>query len=416
MQTAALISEDTRVLAPPFMAFTADAATKGMVMEAATRCGLDELAVTPVHEGVDDVLSALSTIRTPRILIVDLSKSENLLTDVSVLANVCDPECRVIIIGSVNDVNVYRAMMDQGVHEYLVKPITVDRISDGIKRIQRGPTVATESGKTVETATVSRARRVAFVGVHGGAGASTMAANYAWHLSEERKHRVSLIDLDLTFGTLALQLDTEAGKGLADALMTPSRVDELFLKRALIPYTDTLHLLASEADPGNMIDASADAIAVLFEHMKGLYDSVILDMPRDILVRQPIFLNILDEVLLVSEPSLVGLRDASRLARMIHQHNPDMPVRVVLNRIGLSSNADLAADVFAKNSAVEIVGAIPFDASASALAATKGRVMVDVDKRSKIAGAVRDLAGKLLPENNHTPSSRPFWSRLIQRG
>jgi len=413
MQSVAMKMDKMPGSASAFMAFTSDQSTSSVLMEAAGQCGFDETSVVPVHQGLDEILATLITMSTPKILIVDMADSEDLMADVNALANACDPDCHVIIIGHVNDVNIYRTMMDQGVQEYLVKPVSLDRVADAFKRIQRG----TASNDTSKAAVPEKKmQRIAFVEVHGGSGASTIAANFAWGLSTEHKQRVSLIDLDLTFGTLALQMDTEPGKGLADALVTPSRVDELFLKRALTPYTENLHLLASEADPGTMIDVSANAIDVLFEHMRDGYDSCVLDLPRDVLIRQPVFLNILDEIILVAEPSLVGLRDATRIARMIRERQPETPVWVVLNRIGLSPDADLATEVFTKNSGLEVIGEVPFDAKASALAAAKGQVMIEADKRSKIAIALNAFTEKLLPGDAEESSPKPFWARLMQRG
>ncbi len=414
MQTAALKMDNvTSAATATFLAFASDSTTSGILMEAASLNGFDEASVVPVGQNLDKILSTLNVIPTPKILIVDLSETEDLMSSVGALANVCDPDSRVIIIGQVNDVNIYRTLIDEGVYEYLVKPVTVERITDAIQRVQREP-VATAPEAAVGP--VNEMRRIAFVGVHGGAGASMLAANCAWALSTDHKQTVSLIDLDLTFGTLALQMDTEPGKGLSDALESPSRIDDLFLKRALIPYTETLHLLASESDPGNLNDINAAAIGVLFEHMMDSYDSVILDIPRDHLIRQPVFLGILDEVVLVSEPSLVGLRDATRIARMIGEKSPETPVRVALNRVGLVPNADLTTEVFTKNSNLEVIAEVPFDAKVVAHAVAKGRVIVDADKRSKIAAAMKSLAHKLMPEGEVEEESRSLWSRLAKRG
>jgi len=412
MQSAAKKMDSMTDTAPAFMAFTPDAATGSVLSEAAVQCGFDETSVVSVRQGLDEILSTLITMSTPRVLVVDMADSEDLLADVNALANACDPGCRVVIIGRVNDVNVYRTMMDQGVQEYLVKPVSLDRVVDAFRRMQRE---STPKDPVRDAEPERRMQRIAFLGVHGGAGASTLAANFAWELSETYDRRVSLIDLDLTFGTLALQMDTEPGKGLADALVSPSRVDELFLKRALTPYTENLHLLASEADPGQMIDVSANAIGVLFEHMRDGYDAVVLDMPREILIRQPVFLNILDEIVLVAEPSLVGLRDATRIGRMIRERQPEKPVRVALNRVGLTPNADLTSELFARNSGFEVIGEIPFDAKTSALAAAKGRVMIDVDKRSKAAVALCAFTEKMTPGETAEASPKSLWARLTRR-
>ncbi|MDV7396632.1 P-loop NTPase, partial [Arthrospira platensis SPKY1] len=89
---------------------------------------------------------------------------------------------------------------------------------------------------------------VAVIGARGGVGATTVAVNCAWLLAHDLELKTALIDLDLYFGSCALALDVEPGKGFREALENPERIDGLFLERAMVRVSDKLFLLAAEDD------------------------------------------------------------------------------------------------------------------------------------------------------------------------
>jgi pilus assembly protein CpaE len=60
------------------------------------------------------------------------------------------------------------------------------------------------------------------IGTRGGVGASTIATSLAWLFSADDKMPTALLDLDVHFGTGALALDLEPGRGLTDAIENPA--------------------------------------------------------------------------------------------------------------------------------------------------------------------------------------------------
>ena len=106
---------------------------------------------------------------TPNLIIVESKLSrERLDNELNRLANVCDAGTKVVVIGHVNDVELYRDLTRRGVSEYLVVPVDLLRI---IKTI--GELYGERSAKPL-------GRTIAFVGGKGGAGSSMVAHNVAW--------------------------------------------------------------------------------------------------------------------------------------------------------------------------------------------------------------------------------------------
>ena len=89
-------------------------------------------------------------------------------------------------------------------------------------------------------------RVVTVTGARGGTGASTIAANLAWHFGVEARRHTVLLDADLHRGTAAMLLGAKIGPGLRTVLEAPDRIDELFVERAAQPVSKRLHVLAGE--------------------------------------------------------------------------------------------------------------------------------------------------------------------------
>jgi len=193
--------------------------------------------------GLRNAIQSLSVSASPAILVVDLSESGDPLNDINALAEVCEPGTVVIAIGQVNDVRLYRDLLASGIHDYLLKPLNAQAVHDTLN----GALTVFTSPKGGESEGVKRHISTAVVGTRGGAGASTLATSLSWLFSEEHKAPTALFDLDVHFGTGALALDLEPGRGLTDAIDNPSRIDGLFIERAMIRANDNLSILSAEA-------------------------------------------------------------------------------------------------------------------------------------------------------------------------
>src|SRR6476469_5721568 len=80
--------------------------------------------------GLRNAVQSLSITASPNILMVDLSECGDPLGDINALAEVCEPGTVVIAVGQVNDVRLYRDLVASGIHDYLLKPFSVDPLRD----------------------------------------------------------------------------------------------------------------------------------------------------------------------------------------------------------------------------------------------------------------------------------------------
>lgn len=310
---AAPASEETRDL---FAAYLLDEASR----EAAV--ALARVRGWPVGDVVRGDLTAaartLAVAPPPRFMIVDIGT----LTVEEIeetIGEIARSGTMVIAIGDRNDVALYRRLRDAGARDYLYKPVDGGILNAAFSRIE-----APETGGAA-----MRGRRIAFVGVRGGVGTSTLAANSAWLMAETLRRRVALIDADVQFGTLALQLDAKPNSGLRERLQAPDRLDRVFLDHAAIPVTKQLRLFASE---DAIEDEAGDpaAIAAFLDHAARDCDVAMVDLPRGVLTAGRIAGD-LDAVALVMDPSLAGLRDAGRILRLLRARHPELRCHLVVN-------------------------------------------------------------------------------------
>jgi pilus assembly protein CpaE len=225
----------------PFVAFVCDEATAEVLRPIAVELGWSPEKVN--KGGLRNAVQTLSVSASPNILFVDLSESGDPLNDINALAEVCEPGTVVIASGQVNDVRLYRDLVASGIHDYLLKPLNPDALRDAFAQAQ----TALNAPKVAESGAERAHCAVAVIGTRGGAGASTIATSLAWLMGEKQGRTTALLDLDVHFGTGALGLDLEPGRGLTDAIENPSRIDGLFIERAMVRASERLAVLSAEA-------------------------------------------------------------------------------------------------------------------------------------------------------------------------
>src|ERR1700753_1253253 len=147
---------------------------------------------------------------TPNLLIVETRlNGQAALDELDKLAHVCDATTKVIVVGRVNDVELYRELMRRGASEYLVAPLSPMHLIEVI------------SGLYLEPGASPIGRVVTFLGVRGGSGSSSLSPHVGWCIAHELEINTTIIDFDLAFGTAGLDFNDEPGQGVADALSAP---------------------------------------------------------------------------------------------------------------------------------------------------------------------------------------------------
>jgi pilus assembly protein CpaE len=388
-----------------FAAFLCDDASLDVVRSLAMDLGWQSEKCS--KGGLRSGVQALSITASPNILMVDLSESGDPLSDINALAEVCEPGTVVIAVGQVNDVRLYRDLIASGIHDYLLKPLSPSQVRDSLSQAQ-----AVFAAPRVHDAAAAQAHvATAVIGTRGGVGASTLATSLAWLFSTDHKLPTALLDLDIHFGTGALCLDLEPGRGLTDAIENPSRIDGLFIERAMIRANDNLAILSAEAPINTPLMTDGSAFVQLEEEFRAAFEATVIDMPRNMLINFPQLVANVNVVVLVTEMTLASARDAIRMLSWFKANAPQTQVFVVANKVQPAlaeiSKADFEASIESKLDFV-----IPYDLKAASMAAKLGQTFADANRATKAAAVMRDLANMIADSGEDRVVTAPKASLL----
>lgn len=356
--------------------------------------------------GIESAIRTLATTGSPQYLLVDLSNSIDPEEDINALAEVCEPGTMVITIGKVNDVAFYRNMIGCGVQDYLVKPVSTDQLREAFLSAEH--TLRTPVETTVNDEEQNKEKIISFIGVRGGVGASTLATNCAWILANEQNHKTALVDLDMHFGTGALSFDLEPGRGLTDALENPSRVDGLFIERAMIKESDNLSILGSEAPLNDPSYTDPAALNHLLVEMRNNFKYVILDLPRTIVADYPMLISETDEVILVSDLSLAATRDVVRFISFCKAVAPQVNVRILINKSSGPGMVEVNRKDFEATIEQNVDWEVPLDNKLMLQVAKSGKTLAQSAKHSKISKLIHTICDSFTGGNKEEDKTSLF--------
>lgn len=345
--------------------------------------------------GLRNAVQSLSITASPNVLLVDLSESGDPLNDINALAEVCEPGTVVVAVGQVNDVRLYRDLVASGIHDYLLKPLSPGQVREALIQAQ----TVLASPKPHDGAAANKHVTTAVIGTRGGVGASALATSLAWLFSADDKLPTALLDLDVHFGTGALCLDLEPGRGLTDAIENPSRIDGLFIERAMIRANDNLAILSAEAPISSPLMTDGAAFVQLEEEFRHSFEMSVIDMPRNMLINFPQLMADVNVAVLVTEMTLASARDTIRLLSWLKAHAPQARPIVVANKVQ-PSLAEISKADFEASIETRIQLSIPYDIKAASTAAKLGQTLADANRSGKVGAAIRELSLMILDQGD----------------
>ena len=374
----------------PFVAYVCDDTTADAMRPIVAELGW---SVEKVHKGgLRNAIQTLSVSASPHILFVDLAESGDPLNDINGLAEVCEPGTVVIAAGQVNDVRLYRDLVASGIQDYLLKPLHPDVMREAFSQAQ----AMLNAPKVVEAGAERPHCAIAVIGARGGVGASTVATSLAWLLSSKEDRTTALLDLDVHFGTGALALDLEPGRGLTDAIENPSRIDGLFIERAMVKASEKLAVLSAEAPINSPLMTDGSAFYQLQEEMRSAFECTVIDLPRPMLVQHPSLVNDVQLAVVVTDLTLAAARDTIRILSWMKTNAPNTIVQVVVNRLQVaSSQLEIGRKDFENSIERKIDYTIGYDQKLAAQAAKLGKPFAEAGKNSKTVAPLVALASYL---------------------
>ncbi len=385
--------------------FCQRAETAAVAQKAAEDRRLSRATTQVLPGGLVEALEHYRNQPTPPLIVVESTEhAQHLLAGLDRLAEVCDPGTKVIVIGSHNDIGLYRELMRRGVSEYLVPPLQTLQLIRAVTTLYTDPAVPFVG------------RTLAFVGAKGGAGSSTLAHNIAYQISEAMQANTVIADFDLPFGTAGLDFNQDPVQGMGDALSKPDRLDATLLDRMTARCTDRLALFAAPASLDDDYDIGAEAFEEVQSKIRGTAPYVVLDLPHlwSGWMRKTILSA--DDVVITATPDLASLRNAKNLIDLIKKARPnDAPPHLILNQVGAPGRPEIPVKEFAKALGIEPALVLPFDPKLFGQAANNGQMIFEVNPKAKASEGLAQFTQLLSRREPVAVKPRSLVDRLLGR-
>jgi pilus assembly protein CpaE len=354
--------------------------------------------------GMAAAVEAYRSAPTPNVIVLEADARGDILAGLDHLATVCDPGTRVVVIGRINDVGLYRELVRRGVSDYVIAPVTAIDVVRSICNLFSAP----------ESKSVGRI--IAVVGAKGGVGASTIAHNVAWAIARDLAMDSVVADLDLAFGTAGLDYNQDPPQGIADAVFSPDRIDTGFLDRLLSKCTDHLSLLAAPATLDRVYDFGIEAFDAVFDTLRTTMPCIVLDIPHQWTGWTKRALISADDILIVAAPDLASLRNTKNLFDLLKASRPnDRPPLYCLNQVGVPKRPEINAAEFAKAIETQPIVTIPFDPQMFGSAANNGQMIAEVAANHRTTEMFLQVAQRLTGRSETKKPKGSLLSPLIDK-
>ena len=363
-------------------AFCESTGTANAVQAAAEDRRLSKAHVSVHMGGAIAAVAHYQESPTPNLIIVESSLPRaQMIGELDKLAETCDPGTKVIILGHLNDVLLYRELLKRGVSEYIVAPLSPVQIMESISNLYNDPT------------TDPVGHVFAFIGAKGGVGSSTICHNASWVLSEALKSNVVISDLDLAFGTTGLDFNQDPIQGIAEALSSPERLDEVLLDRLLTKCSEHLSIFAAPVVLDRDYDISADACDMVLDVVRQNVPYVAVDLPHSWSSWVKRILLQADEVVLTCAPDLANLRNAKNVIDLLKasRKNDSLP-HLIINMANMPKRPEITVKEFEQNIGLKALAVIDFDSETFGQASNNGQMIQELNPNAKSVASFREIA------------------------
>jgi len=276
---------------------------------------------------LDDMPSLL--METHNLVIIELDSDPELAVKLVASVVAAGPASATVMVYSAKaDSNMLLRCMREGAREFLVPPFDPKLLTESLTRAVSRLTFE----EIVQTnRDVATGRLLTFMGAKGGAGVTTLACNFAVALAQHSGQSTLLIDLDLPFGDVALNLGILPEYSTVYALEANERLDVNLLKSIVVQHNSGLSVLSTSGKL-NLYQPTPVEVDRLLTVAKETYQNVVVDIGTRLDLTETILFRKAQAIYLVTQAGIPELRNSNRLISQFFK-DEDMPkLEIVLNR------------------------------------------------------------------------------------
>jgi pilus assembly protein CpaE len=329
----------------------------------------------------------------PDVVVLELeNENKQSLDDISLFVEKNGELTHVFVTVQDASVNLVRQLMRNGVRDVLAQPINALDIATALESTRA------RRRKVMAANPPHRGKVCAFLNTRGGAGSSFLSLNVAHQLATEFNKTVCLVDMDIQFGTITVDLDMRADAGVLEALRNPSRIDRVFIDSLKVRHPSGMYFLPAPGDMSHTDDIKPGAVTKLINTLAESHDMVILSMPSYLNECYEQALRMSDPVFLVTQNTLSMLRNLKILIECLPRRDiPKTHLAVIHNR----TNTVIHDPIFKQMH--KVMDGVPLyrvrsDFKLAAQAATEGKTATELSTRAGMIKDIRTISATLAGE------------------
>lgn len=302
---------------------------------------------------------------------------------------------QVIIVSVQDDANYLREAIRAGAADFVAKPISSEEMAEAIRRAyDKIPTETAAAPEGTPSGTPSRpslerrrgsadGRVISVIGPKGGVGRTTITINLGIGLSRQSSQpRVLIIDGNIYFGDVGVFLNTRGQYSLLDMVAMaeiPEEIDPASVDSILVPHESGVKLLVAPTSPGDAGQVTLSAMLNMLDHLKKLFDYIIIDTGPTIDDALAGAIQGSDRLLMVSSPLMPALKDARVMLGELRSVDYAMQdVMLVLNAV--PKDTRITGEQISSFLRRDVQIEIPYDATVNE-ALNRGVPLVTLDPR-----------------------------------
>lgn len=315
---------------------------------------------------VDEAITYYSRRKSPTLMIIQTETTdEDFQKKLEDLANVCSEGTAAIVIGPVNDVQLYRHLTGMGISDYLVRPVNAEHLVEAIATSLQDLVGAVDS------------HLMAITGVKGGVGTTAVSSMLASIMAYHLNAKVLVLDASGGASTLWNQFGFSPSGTLIEAARAIVDKDEDAFSRLIIKLSDNLHILNCGAESILDNPVATQAYEMLLDKCLSVYPHIVLDLSGAPVQIKRMVLARANSIGIVATPRVPDLS----LAKLLLKDLNDMPgshsriPTIFLNKTGLNKNVDVPAKDVEEALEAKSLVEIPWHATLFAEAENSGEML-----------------------------------------
>lgn len=340
------------------------------------------VGVSVVRGGIEAAIAKYGLEASPEMVVIETNDiSDAFIQQLGALAGVCATGTDAVIVGPTNDVRLYRSLVEMGVRDYLVRPLTPD---DLVKIIAKA---------LVEKHGISGSRLVSVIGGKGGIGVTSVAQILAWNIAETLKHKTLLMDAAGAAGTLGIACGLEPATSLAEAVRLGSSGSEDDMKRIVQKAGENLSILVSGGASVLESVSDAEGMEKLVDRLMQKSPVVVMDLSGAPAPVQKAMLARSSHVVVLSTPVLSSLRNARTLLGELKTMRGGLKqVDMIVTMQGMGGSEEVPAADIKKVLDMDVAASLPFAPKVFIGAEAAGKLSVQAKAGQDIARALMDVS------------------------